>query len=70
MTKTGRRAKLEAERKSLAPYARNGEFQFVAPPAGSFIERERRLGSGHRDLTGELMGDPRIGYSALDRERA
>lgn len=30
--------------------------------------RDYRLSIPHRDLTGELMGDPRVGMSALDRK--
>lgn len=31
-------------------------------------QRDERLSVPHRDLTGELMNDPRVGQSALDKK--
>ena len=39
-------------------------------PAFVIEERERRILAEHRDVTAVLCGDPRPGYSMLDRKRA
>jgi hypothetical protein len=42
----------------------------VRPPSLAMVERDRRLAADCRDLTAALMGDPPVGYSALDRRSA
>lgn len=37
------------------------------PPTSALDDRDRRLATAPRDLTAALMGDPRPGYSALER---
>lgn len=42
----------------------------VEPPVDLIVERELRRAAPARDLTGEIMHDPPLGYSALDRYMA
>lgn len=39
-------------------------------PLEVWVARARRLASPPRDLVGAICGDPRVGYSALDRRGA
>lgn len=39
----------------------------IVVPQERWDERSRRLSASHRDLAGACLGDPRLGYSALDR---
>lgn len=39
----------------------------VIVPKERLIERRRRLAAPHRTLVGACVGDPPVGYSALDR---
>ena len=58
------RARAKVDRSSV-----NAGFHVVDHQASGDVlaERERRLAAPHRSLTAEHFGDPRIGYSALDR---
>lgn len=38
------------------------------PSPESLEERDRRYSAASRDLTGAFFGDPKVGYSALDRQ--
>jgi len=40
------------------------------PDEETLAERDRRYATPFRDLTGLLLGDPPVGYSAMDRGRA
>jgi hypothetical protein len=44
-----------------------GSSDVVKPPTQAMLERDRRLAAPPRDLTGALMGDPGVGFSALER---
>lgn len=41
----------------------------VRPSAAQIADAELRAIMPHRDLTGEILGDPPIGRSALDAKR-
>jgi len=53
----------DAPRKNYRMPARAAEYA----PAILFEERKARLAAEYRDLTSEFFGDPRPGYSQLDR---
>jgi hypothetical protein len=55
-----------AERKSARPYARVVDLR-ARLSEKAIEERNQRL-SQPQELTGSLMGDPRPGYSALERK--
>jgi hypothetical protein len=60
------RVKEDAARKSPRPYARVVDLR-ARLSEKAIEERDRRL-SQPQELTGSLMGDPRPGYSALERK--
>lgn len=41
----------------------------VRCPGDLLTERDRRLSIPHRDFTSQFFGDPRPGYSALDKRK-
>lgn len=50
-----------------------GEVGCAGPPEArpdreTLLERRARLNAPHRSQVGMLMGDPPVGYSALDRD--
>ena len=42
----------------------------IRPSQDLLEDRDRRLSAPYRDLTAMLLGDPRVGQSALDKKRA
>jgi hypothetical protein len=55
-------AAMNAERMDLLDIERP-----VIVPKERLVERRRRLDAPHRTLVGACLGDPAIGYSALDK---
>jgi hypothetical protein len=43
--------------------------QFTRPPEAALRDRDRRANLDHDSITAYLCGDPKPGYSALDRQR-
>lgn len=43
------------------------DYRRQVPSPESLADRDRRIGARFRDLTAMIMGDPPIGFSALDR---
>jgi hypothetical protein len=60
------RVKEDAARKSPRPYARVVDLR-ARMSEKAIEERDRRFRS-RRNMTGSLMGDPRPGYSALEKQ--
>ena len=46
------------------------QMRVMSVPQDILWERDRRMSLPHRDLTAELFGDPKPGYSALDKKQA
>lgn len=67
--KRKRRAEEELFGKVFGPNELNLQIGYGPRPSQDILaQRDYRLSFPYRDLTGELMGDPRRGQSALDRK--
>ena len=61
------RAALRKKYDAKKPYCVTDERLEIGPSDQMWDERLTRVNTPHRDLTGQLCGDPLQGYSALDR---
>ena len=67
-----RLARDRAIRAGKARTRRNVHFetvQRVVPAPDIMLERDRRMSIPYRDFTSEFMGDPKPGFSALDKKQ-
>ncbi|MDE2021198.1 MAG: hypothetical protein KGJ13_12755 [Patescibacteria group bacterium] len=70
MGESDRAKHLRARREGVAMRKQDGippKFETREPPADVWHERSERVLAPHRDLSGMLMGDPPVGFSALER---
>jgi hypothetical protein len=61
------KGKIETVYKQSAGSA--GDVRRIHVPETALVERDRYLAAPPRDLTGFMLGDPPVGFSALERKK-